>query len=167
MLQAAGENRLQLYAAADGRLSDTASFVTNVEALADLKLELSDPQGPVGVGEDMVYEIRIKNRGSKSAEGIGLVAYFSEGIEPVHVAGGANRVEVGQVTFEPFRVLEAGDEIVCRVTARASVAGNHVFRAELGCKNPETRLVGEETTRFYGEQAATAAKRAARETASE
>jgi hypothetical protein len=102
----------------------------------------------------MVYEIRIRNRGSKSAEGIALVAYFSEGIEPIHVAGGANRVDVGQVTFEPFRVLEAGDEIVCRITARASVAGNHVFRAELGCKNPETRLVGEETTRFYGEPAA-------------
>ncbi|MEX0585866.1 MAG: CARDB domain-containing protein, partial [Pirellulales bacterium] len=164
-LQAAGENRVQLTAAADGRISDTASFVTAVEALADLKLEVTDPQGPVGVGEDMVYEIRIRNRGSKSAEGIALVTYFSEGVEPIQVAGGAHRVDVGQVTFEPFRVLEAGDEIVCKITAKASAAGNHVFRAEVTCKNPETRLVGEETTRFYGDSASKTAKPATREPA--
>ena len=40
--------------------------------------------------------------------------------------------------------------MVIRVTAVANKTGNHVFRAELECPAPETRLAQEEWTRFYG-----------------
>ena len=39
--------------------------MTTVEAIADLKLVINDPQGPVQIGTDMVYEIQVLNRGSK------------------------------------------------------------------------------------------------------
>ena len=35
------------------------------------------------------------------------------------------------------------------VKAKAGIAGNHVFRAEVHCKSAGTRLVREEMTRFY------------------
>ncbi len=45
--------------------SDTGT--TNVEAIADLKLIVNDPKGPVQVGTDVTYEIQVINRGSKEA----------------------------------------------------------------------------------------------------
>ena len=68
-LSAPGENRTQFVAMADGDLSTAATSTTHVEALADLKLELRDPQGPIAVGDDTVYEVHVKNRGTKPAEG--------------------------------------------------------------------------------------------------
>jgi uncharacterized repeat protein (TIGR01451 family) len=150
-LMAAGANRLQIAAAAAGQLSDAAEVSTRVEALADLKLDVSDPRGPIAVGAEALYEVRIRNRGTKSAERVNVVGFFSDGIEPVSAAGAKFTIEPGQITFATIDALDPNEEIVCKITARASQPGNHVFRAELACESTETRLVVEETTRFYGE----------------
>ena len=41
---------------------------SSLEALADLKLVVNDPQGPVPVGKEATYEIHIINRGTKAAD---------------------------------------------------------------------------------------------------
>jgi uncharacterized repeat protein (TIGR01451 family) len=150
-LTTAGENRLHVLATAEGKLSDSTTATTRVEALADLKVEVTDPQGPTPINEDVVYEVRIRNRGTKAAEKVTVVGYFTEGIEPTKVAGAVATLDAGQVSCQPVAALAAGDETTIKITARASAAGNHVFRAEVTCQHPETRLVAEETTTFYGE----------------
>lgn len=150
-LMAAGANRLQVAAAAQGQLADAAEVATRVEAVADLKLEVADPRGPVAVGADAVYEVRIRNRGTKTAERINVVGFFSEGIEPVSATGMKYTLEAGQITFATIDALDPNEEVVAKVTARASTAGNHLFRAELVCESTETRLVVEETTKFYAD----------------
>jgi len=145
-----GENRLEARANGAGDLAATHSLVTSVEAVADLKLTVNDPKGVVPVGTDAVYEVRIVNRGTRAAEQIQLVGYFSEGIEPVAVEGWRGEIEDGQVVLQPIRRLQAGQEMVIRITARASTEANHVFRAELECADPETRLATEEWTRYFG-----------------
>ncbi len=150
-LMSAGANRLQVAAAAAGQLSDAAEVSTRVEALADLKIEVSDPRGPVAVGTDAVYEVRIRNRGTKSAERVNVVGFFSEGIEPISATGVKYTIEPGQVTFATIDAVDPNEEIVCKITARATQGGNHVFRAELICESTETRLIVEETTKFYGD----------------
>ena len=65
-----------------------AKCSTKVESLADLKLVVNDPQGPIQVGEETTYEICISNRGTKAATEVQVLAQFSEGIEPVNVEGG-------------------------------------------------------------------------------
>ena len=82
-----GPNRVQVLAAAAGDLSDSASVTTNVEALADLKLEVVDPSGPSAVGEDLVYEVHIRNRGTKAAENVEVGNVLSNGIEPISAQG--------------------------------------------------------------------------------
>ncbi|MEX2186950.1 MAG: hypothetical protein WD875_09160 [Pirellulales bacterium] len=150
-LMSAGANRLQVAAAAQGQLSDAAEVATRVEALADLKLEVADPRGPVALGADAVYEVRIRNRGTKSAERVNVVGFFSDGIEPVSATGAKYTIEPGQITFATIDALDPNEEVICKITARATKPGNHVFRAELVCESTETRLVVEETTRFYGD----------------
>jgi uncharacterized repeat protein (TIGR01451 family) len=159
LLSQPGVNQLRVTALADGNLSHVATATTQVEALADLKLELTDPAGPMPVGDDLVYELRIRNRGTKAAEGVGVVAYFSEGVEPVKVDGGKYKLAVGQVTVDPLARVAPGEEVLLKVVARASTAGNHLFRAELTCRSPQTRLVAEETTTVFGEAAPAGANR--------
>ncbi len=146
-----GLGRIEVEVAADDGLTASGSLATQVEAMADLSLTVVDPAGPVPVGDEAVYEVRIQNRGSKSAQGVEAVAYFSHGIEPFAAEGAAHKVGPGQVVFSPIAAIPAGKTHVLRVKAKAEKSGNHVFRAEVYCRAVGSRLVSEETTRYFGE----------------
>ncbi|MCE9548637.1 MAG: DUF11 domain-containing protein [Planctomycetia bacterium] len=148
-LSAPGANQMRVTATAPGDLADSGTAVTTVEAVANLKLELSDPAGPVAVGDETTYEVRIRNRGTTGATNVEVVGFFGEGVEPVRTQGAPGRIGPGQVIFQPIPSVAAGGEIVLRITAKASRPGNHVFRAEVRCKTLGTQLIGEETTLFY------------------
>jgi uncharacterized repeat protein (TIGR01451 family) len=149
-LATGGQNQFAARVQGTDESQASASAVTTVEALADLKLVVNDPKGPSPVGKEVVYEIQILNRGSKEATNITLVAQFSEGIEPTSASGHASDIVPGQVIFHPITSLPAGGQVTMKVVATAQKAGNLRFRAELTCGEPETKLVSEETTRFYG-----------------
>jgi uncharacterized repeat protein (TIGR01451 family) len=153
VLATPGVNNLNLTASASGELSSDAQTITRVEALADLVLDVSDPRGPVAVGQDVSYEVRISNRGTKSADGVEAIIFFSEGVEAITVEGGDHQVSTGQVDFKTIPTVPAGGEVIYTITARAETAGNHVFRAEVHCKSLGTSLASEETTKFYAEGA--------------
>lgn len=151
LLLSAGEQTFTVRVEDDHELSASNSAVTRVEAIADLKLQINDPQGPKSLDEDVVYEIEIVNRGTKAAQQISLVAQFANGIEPTQASHPAEIVP-GQVVFEPIDRLGAGEKLIVKVTARAKQGGNLRFRAELKCTEPDTQLVAEETTRFFGDK---------------
>ncbi|QEG36663.1 CARDB domain-containing protein [Bythopirellula goksoeyrii] len=149
----AGTNRFVLNAqTAGGGLSATKEIETNVIAIADLKLAVSDPKGPVPVGENAIYEIRIRNRGTTDAQNVGVVGLFSEGIDPTAVEGAQFSVRDGRVSIHPINSLPAGEELVLRIRATASREGTHVFRAEVTCQDLDIKLAAEETTKFYEDQ---------------
>lgn len=158
-LNANGRNQLvaRVQGPRDAGPSDTAE--TLVEAIADLKLIVNDPKGPVPVGQDAVYEIQVLNRGSKQATNVGLVAQFSDGIEAESINGHPAEIVPGQVLFEPLESIPAGEKVTVQITARAAQDGNLQFRAELTCETPETNLVAQENTRFYGDVASRSARR--------
>jgi uncharacterized repeat protein (TIGR01451 family) len=149
-----GKNQLRLTAAtAIGDLTDTKLAETNVIALADLKLEVADPSGPVAVGDDAVYEIRVQNRGASAAKDVNVIALFSAGVEPVHVDGAQYSVSDGRVSFRAIEELPAGRQVVLKIRAQAVQPGTHVFRAEVLCRDLEIKLAAEETTRFFADDA--------------
>ncbi|MEM8946028.1 MAG: hypothetical protein AAGD11_12700, partial [Planctomycetota bacterium] len=136
----------------DSDLQDSKAFQTEVVALADLKLEVSDPQGPLPLGESVVYEIRVRNRGTTGAEHINIVGLFSEGIDPTTVEGAQYTVRDGRVSFHPIKSLPAGREVVLRIHAEANQAGTHIFRTEVTCPKLDIKLAAEETTRFFEDE---------------
>ncbi len=147
-----GVNQLPITATSStSELTDEKIAETKVVALADLKLEVTDPSGPVAVGEQAVYEIRVANRGANTANAVDIVALFSEGIEPDQVEGAMYTVSDGRVTFRTIEELQAGRDIVLRIRAHAIQAGTHIFRAEVLCGDLDIKLAAEETTRFYAE----------------
>lgn len=148
-LDVPGTNQPQVVCVADGDLRDTGTLATHVEALADLRLEVYDPQGPVAVGGDVEYEMRVKNRGAKAAENVEVVAFFSEGVEPVSAVGEGHELGVGQVAFAPLVSIAGGQEVTLKLVARGQTAGNHMIRVQLRCQQLNTLLTQEETTHFY------------------
>jgi uncharacterized repeat protein (TIGR01451 family) len=145
-----GPHRLQVASTADGELAASGEALTQVEAAADLRLEVVDPAGLVAVDAEAAYEIHVRNRGTKSAEDIDVVVYFSQGVEPTTAEGGPHKMAPGQVVFDRIPSIAAGKMIALKVRAKAQSPGNHVFRAEVYCKPLGSRLVSEETTHFYG-----------------
>ncbi len=152
LLQQPGENRLRVDAAAAGDLAAVGAGATQVEAIADLKLDVKDPPGAIAVGEEVIYEVIVSNRGTMAADNVEVFAYFSPGIEPVSVEGGEAKIAAGEglVEFEPLGSVPAGAEIVLKVRAKADRAGSHVFRGEVVCQPLEIKLAADEITRFYG-----------------
>jgi len=146
-----GRSQVQAQARADGDLTQSAVAITQVETIADLKLTVNDPKGPMPVGDNVTYEIKVKNRGAKAARGVQVIAQFAEGVEPVSTEGGRAQVAPGQVLFYPVPVLEPNEEIVVKVVARGHAPGNHIFRTEVKSQDPNTRQVAEGTTKFFGE----------------
>jgi Domain of unknown function DUF11 len=125
-----------------------AELLVKIDAISDLKMSVTDPIAPAPVGQDVVYDLTITNRGSKAATSVQLLAQFSNGIEPIRTEGGLSRVLPGQVVFEPIPVIEPGQAITLRVVAQASEPGMHRFRAELQCEEGDTQLIEEESTRY-------------------
>ena len=148
-----GDNAFEVSAKTlTGDVSDSKIFQTQVVALADLKLEVTDPQGPVPVGETVTYEIRVVNRGTTAAEGVSIVGLFSEGIDPTSIEGAQYSVRDGRVAFHPIQNLPAGREVILRIRAQASQVGTHIFRAEVVCQDLDIKLAAEETTRFFQDE---------------
>jgi len=148
-----GANEFRFGAAsADGAVKDEASMTTTVEALADLKLQVSDPTYPVAVGEEAAYEIRVQNSGSSEAQQVTVAALFSEGIEPQTAEGAEHSIADGRVAFHTIEKIPAGGEVTLRVQARGVSAGTHLFRAEVICDGLEIKLAAEETTRFFADE---------------
>ena len=135
-----------------GDLAATSQTQTTVETIADLVLSVEDPKGPLPTGDAIQYKVRVKNRGTRSANGVNLVVQFSEGIEPVKADGFRNKIATGQVVFDPITRIDPGQEVTLNVTAQAVQSGTHIFRAQLTCPESDSREIAEGTTRFFGEE---------------
>ncbi len=149
---ASGAGRIAVSTKAADNLNATGEATVQIDAIADLALEVTDPAGPVAVGTETVYELKVENRGSKAADHVEIVAYFSHGIEPLGAEGGNYQVGPGQIVFDAIQSIAPGQAKTFVVKARAESTGNHIIRAEVFCKPLGTRLVGEESTYFFGKR---------------
>jgi hypothetical protein len=122
------------------------SLVTQVDALADLVLSINDPAAPAPVGKEVMYEIIVRNRGSKAAENVVVLAQFGEDIEPIRIEGAQGDIVPGQVKFAAIPRIDAGQQVAIKVFAKAERAGHHRFAAEVSCG--DTLLIAEEATRY-------------------
>ncbi len=152
-LTADGDQLLRFGARTGGGIESAGEVLTKVESVADLKLTVNDPKGPIPVGEEVTYEVLITNRGTKAAVEVSVLAQFSEGIEPVSADGAKAETMPGQVLFRPLPQIAPNETVKLQIKAKAATTGNHLFRAEVKCPDPETKLVAEQTTRYYGGEA--------------
>ena len=143
-----GENQIAFTGECSSSTMTRADFKTNIDSIADLHLTVSDPVAPAPVGQPVVYEVVIANRGKKSASDIQVIAQFSDGIEPVRMEGYAGRIVPGQAIFNSIPNIGPNEKLVLRIHAEASKPGVHRFRVEVKSKGSDTDLLEEESTRY-------------------
>ncbi|MCY2981620.1 MAG: hypothetical protein NTU79_23415 [Planctomycetota bacterium] len=143
-----GDNPFAFTAECSSGGESKADFSTIVDSIADLHLSVVDPTAPAPVGQPVVYEIVITNRGKKAASDIEVIAQFSEGIEPLRLEGHTGRVVPGQAIFNSIPSIQPNEKLVLRIVAEASKPGVHRFRAEVKSLGSDTDLLEEESTRY-------------------
>jgi uncharacterized repeat protein (TIGR01451 family) len=150
VLNQPGNNSLVLSASTPGGdIHHSGTALTEVVALADLKLEVTDPKGPVAVGTQIDYEIVVNNRGLSPAEEVQIAGFFSAGVEPLAVDGSEAQIADGRVSIRPIASLAPGQQVRIKIRAKGLTAGTHLFRAEVLCRDSEIKLAAEETTRYF------------------
>ena len=70
------------------------------------------------VGGDASYELHVHNRGTKVAENVEVMAYFSNGVEPIKPTDAPIASAPGQVIFDLIPAIAPADEIILKVKAR-------------------------------------------------
>ena len=143
-----GENKLLTRVEAVATETRAGSVVTRVRGVADIKLIVSDPAGPVNMDDEAIYEIQVINRGTRVAQGIDVIAQFGYGVEPVKTTGQTAELIPGQVIFDSIASIAPGEKVSLKVHARADKEGRHKIRVKLVGRDPGTTLIQEEMTWF-------------------
>ncbi len=143
-----GANLIEFACSGPGNLATSAQATTLVESITDLKLFVSDPVAPAPVGSEVLYELTLTNRGSKTATNVKVTAQFSEGIEPTRCEGHSARIVPGQTLFDPIPRVGPGETMILKVFAKSAASGTHRFRVEVRSEDSEVRLVQEESTQY-------------------
>ena len=126
-------------------------------------LSVNDPAAPAPVGSEVTYDIVIRNRGSRAARSVNVIAQFSHGIEPLQIIGQSGEIVTGQVLFDPIPQINAGAEVVLKVVAEADRAGHHRFRTEV--TSGDVVLVAEEATHYMSPRSDRVSRRSGDEAA--
>jgi uncharacterized repeat protein (TIGR01451 family) len=149
---AAGEARLALRGTAQG-LKDEREEVVTIEGLAAVNFQVRDVTGPVEVGGDTVYEIKVSNQGSKAASNVRLAALVPRELKATGADGPARyRVEAQRVLFEPLKQLAAKADATFTIKAQAVAAGDVRLQVQLTTDDIREPITKEESTRIFGDK---------------
>ncbi len=147
-----GEFELQVLASAEHGLTAKASTTTNVEGSAELALEIQDLEDPIAVGQEAAYEVRVSNKGSKSADNIGLTFELPSGLELINVQAATQHLsKKGLILFDDLPTLPPGKTALYRIHVRSRAEGSQRVRARLTSDSIDQELIREELTKVHGE----------------
>ena len=70
------EQKIVLEGKADLGVKDSFDHIVRVESVPELEFSVKDTADPIEVGSDTTYEIRVVNRGTRTATGVQIYAAF-------------------------------------------------------------------------------------------
>ncbi len=128
----------------------TKRMTTEIIALPALRLEMVDLDDPIRVGEDVVYRVTVKNQGTGADKNIVLTATLPPGLEYVSSTGPTEAKLDGQtLRFGTVETLAAEKEIVWKIQAKATKAGDVLMRVQLKSDSLVQPASESEPTRLY------------------
>jgi uncharacterized repeat protein (TIGR01451 family) len=126
------------------RMCDFSSVAEGTAAL-DMKVVASSVR--VKKGEDLTWEVRIRNTGSRVAENVGISCELPTGIQVIDAEGPSEHIaENGIMIFRSLPSIEAGDEAVYTITTKATREGTQRLRLRVASESISDPLIGEEST---------------------
>jgi uncharacterized repeat protein (TIGR01451 family) len=142
-----GEHKVQVAAIGDRKLNAETSHVIQVSGKADLSLSVDDTPGPIEVGGQATYEIRVKNTGTKSVQNVSLRCNLPRGLEIL--ASPEFKLDGMNLEFASIDQLAVGDERVLQFTATGREPGDQMVRFTLQSDNLSREITAETSTFFF------------------
>jgi uncharacterized repeat protein (TIGR01451 family) len=145
-----GEQRLRVEGRAELGLATANEQIVQVDAAAELVHTVQDLSDPIEVGTETVYEVRVKNVGTKTATNVRIGALAPAGMKMIGGDGPTRGTVEGQrVVFEPVARLNPQEEAVFKVQVQGVQAGDHLVRVQIASDEWPTPVSREESTRVY------------------
>ena len=105
---------------------------TRVAGIPAVLLEVVDLADPIEVGNEVTYEIRVTNQGSKALTNVKLICTLPGELEFVSASGATpSQTQDRTITTDPLPVLGPKSETSWRVVARALSIADARFKVEL------------------------------------
>jgi uncharacterized repeat protein (TIGR01451 family) len=148
-----GDQKIVVEGEGDLNVAAQAEHAVAVEALAELAFEVADQADPIEVNKETIYEVKVTNRGSKTATNIRISAVFPPDMKPL-AGDGPARAEVAdsRVLFEPLARLNPREQAIFRIQAQGLRAGDQRIQVQIVSDDSPTPVTKEESTRVYADR---------------
>ena len=124
-----------------------------IEGLAAVNFQIADKTGPIEVGGQSTYEIRVSNQGSKAATNVRIAAMVPRELKLVSADGPVRyKIEAQRIIFEPLKSLAPKSDVTFSITAQALAAGDLRVQVQLASDDLRDPITKEENTRVFGSE---------------
>jgi uncharacterized repeat protein (TIGR01451 family) len=148
-----GEAKLVIKSTTKAGLKDERDEVVTIEGLAAINFQVSDVNGPIEVGGQTTYEIRVTNQGSKAAGNVRVVALMPREMKVISAEGPVRyKIEAQRVVFEPIKQLAPKADTTLTVKAQALAAGDLRVQVQITTDEIREPITKEESTRVFGNE---------------
>ena len=145
-----GEHSLRFVGVGENNLRAEATLPVSIDGIAAITFDISGDSNLVEVGKDVVYEIRIANRGTKAAENVKVRVALPEGMSFVRAEGGRTQVaQGGIINFETLSRLAPNGEHIFKLSARCQTEGDHRVNVQVISDDLRSPITREESTRVF------------------
>ncbi|MGA2059608.1 MAG: hypothetical protein ABSG67_03930 [Thermoguttaceae bacterium] len=124
-----------------------------VEGIASIVFQPMDVTGPIEVGGETVYEVRVVNQGSKAASNVRLTVLLPSEMQAMAAEGPTRHaIEPGRIVFEGLARLAPKADANYRIKAKGIRPGDLRTRFQLVTDEMQTPVTKEESTRVYADE---------------
>jgi len=144
-----GEHSLRFSGTGENNLRAESVLPMTIDGIPAITFDITSDANLVEIGNDVVYEIRVANRGTKAAENVRVRVTLPDGMSFLRADGGRFQTSGGTIQFEPIPLLAPRGENVYTLTARGQVEGEHRISIQVVSDDLRSPIVGEESTRVF------------------
>lgn len=124
----------------------TCDYSTTVEGMAALELKISASDKQLIKGENVKWEVHIRNTGSRAATNVGMSCELPSGVQLLEADGpSAHIAENGVMVFRSLPAIEPGEDVVYEISAQCIRSGNHSLRLRVASESIAEPLIGEQS----------------------
>jgi uncharacterized repeat protein (TIGR01451 family) len=149
----AGQQKLRLEGRGEQGLAAAREQPIAIEGLAAVMFQVTNTSGPIEVGSETAYEIRVANQGSKEATNVRIVALLPPGMRAVAAEGPTRyALDPNRVQFESLAQLAPKAETTYRVRVQGLQPGDLRIRVQLQTDEMQEPVTKEESARVYANE---------------
>ena len=144
-----GEHTLRFLGSGENNLRAETTLPISIDGIPAITFEIVGDSNLVEIGKDVVYEIRVANRGTRAAENVRVRVALADGMSFVKAEGARYQANGGVVQFETIPQLGPKSENVYKLTARCQVDGDHRVNVQVVSDDLRSPITKEESTRVF------------------